>query len=202
MLRKSLFFALLTTALTAGCSTTTVRDTQPVRTATEQLLISTAADRAVEKLALKLLPGTKVFLETQNVDSYATDTKYVIGLVAKRLLQQGYRLMPKREVAEKIVEIRLGALSINEVKHRYLGLPSIFLPVPLAGTVGTPEINIIMKQEQKGLAKIAANVYDANDGRLQDITDAIYGVSHLTHWDVLIFSWTSSDIAPAEIEIK
>lgn len=202
MMTKSLIVMLLTAVLTAGCSTTVIRDTQPVRTATEQLLISTAADRAAEKLSFKLFPGARVFLDTQNVDSYATDTKYVIGLVAKRLLQQGYRLMPKREDAEKIVEIRLGALSINDVKHRYLGLPSLFLPVPLAGTVGTPEINIIMKQEQKGLAKIAANVYDAKDGRWQDSTDSLYGVSHLTRWEVLIFSWTSSDIAPPEIEIK
>ena len=55
--------ALLGAALLAGC--TTARSTAPVRTASEQLLISAAADRAAEQLSLCIPKGTRIFVDTR-----------------------------------------------------------------------------------------------------------------------------------------
>ena len=56
------FFALGVSLFLAGC--TTQRATSPQRTATEELLISTAADRAAEKLADGIPTNIKVYLDT------------------------------------------------------------------------------------------------------------------------------------------
>ena len=54
---------LLSAVLVAGC--TTARSTAPARTASEQLLISAAADRAASQLSLSIPKGTHVFVDTR-----------------------------------------------------------------------------------------------------------------------------------------
>ena len=73
MLRIATIMALMALALGA-CSTE--KQSSPPRTATEQLLISTAADRAVDKLNLSIPAGTKVFVDASNFEG--TDSKYAI----------------------------------------------------------------------------------------------------------------------------
>jgi hypothetical protein len=54
---------LLCAGLLAGC--TTARSTAPLRTASEQLLISAAADRAAAQLSLGIPKGTRIFVDTR-----------------------------------------------------------------------------------------------------------------------------------------
>jgi len=54
---------LLCVALLAGC--TTSRATAPLRTASEQLLLSAAADRAAAQLSLGIPKGTRIFVDTR-----------------------------------------------------------------------------------------------------------------------------------------
>src|SRR5215468_8390535 len=58
----------------AGCST--ARESEPARTATEELLISTAVDRALDGLQLKIPEGTKLWVDAANFDGY--DQKYAV----------------------------------------------------------------------------------------------------------------------------
>jgi hypothetical protein len=81
--------AALTLLGTSGC--TTMRQTDPARTATEQLLLSTAADRAVEYVTLAQFANKKVFLDTAYFDSY--DSKYAIGAIRDALSRAGALLM-------------------------------------------------------------------------------------------------------------
>jgi hypothetical protein len=64
--------------LLGGCATNVT--TNPARSATEQLLLSTAADRALQSANLTAFANQKVFLDTTYFDSY--DSKYVIGTMA------------------------------------------------------------------------------------------------------------------------
>src|SRR5262249_28515056 len=105
--------AALLLALLAGCTIT--RDTLPQRSATEQLMISAAADRAAAQLAVKLKPKSKVFLDASNFEGY--DSKYAIGAITEQVLEHGGRLMPERKDADVVVAIRSGALSIDEANH-------------------------------------------------------------------------------------
>ncbi|MEI8227755.1 MAG: DUF6655 family protein [Planctomycetota bacterium] len=58
----------------AGCGTTRMSDSK--RTATEQLLVSQAIDRAVMQVDVRPLAGRKVFLETAFMDD-VEDGKYL-----------------------------------------------------------------------------------------------------------------------------
>ncbi|MDX9862613.1 MAG: hypothetical protein RBS99_17030 [Rhodospirillales bacterium] len=181
---------LLLAAAVGACSTT--RDTQPPRTATEQLLLSSAADRAARQLTLRIPAGKKVYVEDQYMEGY--DSKYAVGAIRDRLLNQGMRLINSRLDADIIVEARLGALSIDE--HRQLfGIPDTELPVPLAGQLKTPEIALFKRHQWKGIAKMAVTAYDAKSGAFIGSSGPRYGASHKTDWVFLLFiSRTTDDL--------
>src|ERR1700690_2206191 len=94
--------AMLAALCLGGCASE--RDTQPARTATEQLLISTAADKAADQLKLQIPPGTKVFIDAGNFDGF--DSKYAIGTLRDRLAKAGAKLVADRKDAETVVELR------------------------------------------------------------------------------------------------
>lgn len=186
--------ALLMLALVlavAGCTTT--RHTSPSRTATEQLLISTAADRAARDVALKMPTGARVYVDASYFEG--VDGRYAIGVLRAELLKQGVRLMDQRSEADVIVELRAGALSIDEEKS-LLGIPEV--PIPFAGDLALPEIALFKRDTQRGVAKFAAIAYDAVDGRLIAMSEPQFGYAHETDWIVLLFfAWTTSDAIPA-----
>lgn len=177
-----------------GCST--VKESLPARTATEQLLLSTAADHAAQKMAINLPKQHKVFLDAKYFDTESTDAKYAIGAIKNQLLTLGYPVVRERKEADFIVEIRLGALSINQHKSRWLGLPHLNVPIPLTGTLEIPEIVLLGNNKLEGIAKIGLSVYDANEGKLESVIEPSYGFSRFVEWTVLLISWTDSDLIP------
>jgi hypothetical protein len=181
--------AALLAMLLSAC--TTGRQTDPPRTATEQLLISTAADRAAASIALDLGPERKCFLDATNFEGL--DGKYAIAAIRSSLLKKGMRFVGDKKDADTIVEIRSGALSID--KHATLvGIPSVDVPIPLAGNFGTPEIALYKSEEQEGIAKFAATAYDAKDGRFLGESAPPLGRSKITRQVVLIVSWIEDDV--------
>ncbi|HUC62451.1 MAG TPA: DUF6655 family protein [Alphaproteobacteria bacterium] len=191
-LRRS---AILLAAGLGLSSCTTPRVSNPPRTATEELLISRAADHAADRLELGLPPGTKVFLDTSYFEG--TDAKYAIGDIRDRLLKQGADLVPDRKDAEAVVEARAGALSIDDTTTLY-GIPSFNIPIPLSGTGLTfPEIALFKKDQRRGVAKFALTGYGAKNGAFESAAGPVYGYSYRTHYVVLLFvSWTKSDLIP------
>ena len=183
---------LLFALVSAAC--TIVRESNPPRTATEQLLISTAVDRAVEGMHFDIPKGTSVFVDPTNLDGY--DSKYAIASITERILQQGAQLSSDRAKADMVVALRAGALSTDSVQD-LVGLPSIGgVPVPLMGTLSLPEIALIKKEQTRGVAKFAATVYDSKTGELKSVSGASYGLSSKTHWFIILVGWDRSDIAP------
>jgi hypothetical protein len=192
--REVLMFRLLPAAplfLLLLCGCTTDRETDPQRSATEELLISSAADRAAEQLSLDLGPNKKAFLDTTNFEGL--DSKYAIATIRSSLLKHGAHFVGDKKDADTIVEIRAGALSID--KHETLfGIPSFNLPIPLAGELATPEIAIYKSEDQEGIAKFGATAYDAKDGHFIAESTPPLGRSHLTKEVVLVVSWTHDDV--------
>jgi len=183
---------LASTLAVGGC--TTIRETDATPTASQELLVSTAAERAVDRLDLRIPSGTKVFLDT--ADFEGTQSKYVVGAVKDRLLRQGCLLASDKGQADTIVEIRAGALSANE-DETLIGIPPIGLPVPMAGAVSLPELALYKAERRKGLAKIAATTYDAKTSGLVQSTGAQYGTSYKDNWVVLlVFDWSEHDLVP------
>src|SRR3546814_13348958 len=101
--------AIIATVAT-GCSS--VRRTTPERTATEQILLSRAVDRALERLEISLPPGTTVYMDPSRFEAY--DRGYAISALRDRLLVSGVHMVDVRDDAEVVVEIRSGALRSEE----------------------------------------------------------------------------------------
>jgi len=165
-----------------------------MRTATEQLLISTAADRAAAKLAEQIPPNIKAYLDTGYIN--APDANYATLAIRDQFLRRGVLVVNDRAAADAIIEIRVGALSTDE-NSVFLGTPDIPLPlVPgvTAGSVVVPALNLFKRAESKATAKFAATGYDVKTGRIVVATDPQYGYSEKVDWAILLFfSWTNTD---------
>ena len=148
----------------AGCGTTKWSDTP--RTATEQLLISTAVDRAINSIDFKPLAGKTVYFDATYLAGIV-DTNYIISSLRQRMLAQGCVLKVNKDEADYVVEARAGAVGTNQ--HNVLiGIPAI--SVPTAGLMpgvpsAIPEIPFAKTTDQKGIAKIAAFAYNQRTGQ-------------------------------------
>ena len=194
--RAMLLFAAL---LLAGC--TSSRTSAPVRTATEQLLISRAADQAAAQLSLGIPKDTRIFVDRQFFQSY--DDGYALNAIRTQFLRQGLALVDDRNKAQVIVTVSSGALSTDE-NSLLIGIPQLTLPfLPIGNSVTVPEVALFKSAQDKGVAKFVATGYDAQTGKLVTTTDPQYGFSHQTNHTVLLFfSWQTGDlVAPTWIKI-
>lgn len=188
--------ALALVLATAACSTS--RQTFPDDTATEQLLLSRAVDEAVAQLSLPFEAGTSAFLDTAGVEG--PFAKYATAAVRERLLELGANVAADRGEAEVVVEVRSGALSIDE-HSMLIGIPSFDIPIPLAGAATVPELALYKRAERRGIAKLAATAYTADNGEHVDSTKSRYGFSHKRKWTVLLVaSWSKDNLIPKDVE--
>lgn len=147
----------------AGCGTTRSSDTS--RTATEQLLISDAIDRAVQTVDLDTLAGQTVYLDDSKL-AEIVDRNYLISTLRQHLLANGCLLRDKREDAAFIVEARAGAIGTDR-NDLLFGVPSMNVPqiLPMQPTpAAIPEIPLAKRRDQRGIAKIAVFAYHRETG--------------------------------------
>jgi len=168
----------------------------PPRTATEELLVSTAVDHAVEQIRLPLPPDSKVFVDTQYFDTDGVvQPKYTIAAVHDQLLRQGAHLVGERKDADVVVEMRSGAQSIDYSTF-LVGIPSFPLPIPFTGTLTFPEIAFFKISRQTGVSKLALTGYSQKEGALTASTGPQYGESQRKAVMILFVSWTDSNLLP------
>ncbi len=175
--------------LAAGCST--IRATDPARTATEQLLVATAADRAAQQMDLAALAGKKVFLDPAHLEG--ADKGYALGAVARRLAGQDARLVAERKQADVAITVHAGALSVDRSQF-LIGLPEMAVPVPLAGPLQTPELALFKRDGQTGIVRLALNAADAASGEPVLSPEPASGQAHFTLWKILLIPFRSSDV--------
>jgi hypothetical protein len=147
----------------AGCGT--VKTSGTARTATEQLLLTNAWDSALQKVDFRPLAGVPVYLDTTNVS--AVDQGWVVSSLRQSLLAQGVMLRQKPEQAQWVVEARVGAYG-TDAYNWLVGIPQTTVPPTITGMpTGTiPEIPLIKKSDQRGVAKLALFAYDRASGQL------------------------------------
>ena len=196
------FLSRLLLCLAAGLvlsACTTERSSVPQRTATEQLLISTAADRAAADLSLSIPKGTRVFIDRQYFQGY--DDGYALNAIRTQFLRQGLAVVDDRKDAEAVVTVASGALSTDE-KALLIGIPALQVPaLPVGTSVSVPEIALFKTAQDKGVAKFIATGYDAKTGKLIATSDPQYGFAHQTnHTILLFFSWESGDLVPPNVD--
>lgn len=151
---------LLLAVVLAGCGTTRMSDSK--RTATEQLLVSEAIERAVMKIDIRPLAGQRVFLDTAFLDDVA-DGKYLTSALRHQLLASGCMLANDRDSATVVVEARAGTIGTDR-SSVIVGLPAT--SVTLNGhDTSTPELALAKRSEQRGVAKLSVYAYERETGR-------------------------------------
>jgi len=176
-------------ACLAGCGS--MRETLPGRSAMEQLLMSTAADRAVASMPVEDFRGKAVFIDATNLDAY--DRPYVIQRIRYALFMAGSRLVAERSEADVVLEAASGGLSVNR-RDYLLGIPGVVIPVPLSGgSLVTPELPIFKMILYRGKAKLLFCAVDPKSGEAAFELPFCYGKSMMNLWWFLIFGpqqWT------------
>jgi len=155
--------AALLAAMLAGCGTTKMTDSP--RAATEMLLVSQAVDYAVAKIDFTPLAGQTVFLDTAPLEKDVVDKGYLISLVKQQLLAHGALLQEERTRAVFVVELRAGAVGTD--RHSVMvGTPAVSIPALVPGVpTAIPEIALMKKSDQRGVAKIGVFAYNRITGR-------------------------------------
>jgi hypothetical protein len=192
MMRRIIIFCLLCLwgVVWTGC--TTWETTTTPRTAIEQLLLSTAADRCLNQSRL-VAGNRKVFLDTQYLDAY--DKQYLISMVRERLGSRGL-LVDKADLADIVVEIRSGGLAIDKSDFLF-GLPALPLPITLANgapVLKTPELPLIKMISRRSRAKVAMFATDVKTRKQLGATGTLYGEAYYTDWILFFIPFTHSDI--------
>ena len=159
---------------TAGCGTT------QMRSGTEQLLLSNAVDRSIDRIDLSALDGETVFLDatyikpdklhnSSGADNYV-NASYIISALRQKLITSGCQLKTAADQAEYVVEARVGALGTDALEVTY-GIPAnnaltaaatLLTAVPAAPTV--PEISIGKRNSSMSTAKLVLFAYHRKTG--------------------------------------
>lgn len=201
-IRFPLSLLLIGCALAGSTGCATIRTTDPPRTATEQFLLSVAAARAIDQLSSESLRDRRIFIDTTYLGSAQTANEYafLIGELRAKLLLSGIRLVPKREEAQVLLELRSGGLGIDRLEY-LLGIPALYLPQASQGSVpvATPELSIVKSTKQRGFASVAYVAYWADTGEVVAHSGPFIGRTLREDW--WIFGTgprTVGNIPPAE----
>jgi uncharacterized protein DUF6655 len=156
-----------------GCAT--IRVTDPPHTATEQFLMTVAAQRAISQLSLDGLRDRLVYVDSTlaYVQSQpSAQDLFVVAELRARLLREGVRLTTSRTNADVVVEVRTGALGVDRLEY-LLGLPATNLVSGLGQgqattglPVSIPELAILKSTKQRGFASVAIIAYRDKTGEL------------------------------------
>ena len=174
------FFLAAATVIvaTSGCSTIKQSDTS--RTGLEQLLISSADDRALDKFDLRPIAGAKVFVDTQFLD--CTDKNYLLVALHERLLSDHCTLVAKAEDSDVTLEVGSGGVGTDR-DDLFFGIPEMSAPMPLPLTI--PKIAFYERSKAMGTAKIAIVAYDTKSKLPVINTGYALARSDHKHWQVL-----------------
>ena len=154
MQRLSRFCAAGLTGLVVLSGCASVETSNTARTAKEQLLISNAIDRSLNKVNFQPTNGQRVYVEEKYLDS--VDKSYLLGSIRHRVLRAGGQLVAKAEEADIVMEVRSGGVG-TDTAESYLGVPELVLP----GMLTLPEVRLFTRSSQEGYAKVGIVAYDA-----------------------------------------
>ncbi|HEX4120509.1 MAG TPA: DUF6655 family protein [Verrucomicrobiae bacterium] len=184
------FTALFASVAFCGCIQTNM--TNPKRSATEQLLLSTAGDRALKSVDLATFTNKLVYVSTNYFQGY--DSANALGAIRDALSSAGARLAVTLSNSDYIVEPRSGADSVD-YSSTLIGLPSTESPVPLSGAVVLPEIALYKSQYQFSIAKFELLAYARVSGEHYFSSGPMVGRAHNKYYELLGFiTWTRTDL--------
>ena len=144
--------------------------------------------------------GKKVYFEERYFKSY--DKRYVLGAIREHLARSGALLVSTEDGADTIVEARSAGLGI-ETRESLVDIPALAVPVPLAGTLQTPEVSLYKSLKAESAARFALLSYDLASGGFVHSTGGIAGAAHFHHYKLLgFFDWRDTDVPELDPKIR
>jgi hypothetical protein len=123
-----------------------------------------------------------------------SDQEYILGAIRELISTNGAFLVRKIDDAEIVVEARSGGLGIDS-RTSLFGIPEIPIPIPMVGTIATPEIALYKAELHDSTGKFALLAYDNPAGRYVHSTGPLAGKAYFNHYKLLgFFHWRSTDI--------
>ncbi len=156
--------AALIVAGAIGCGTTREQG------ATQQLVMSDAVDRNIQRIDFRPLSGEKVYLDTSYLRHVKgngfVNSEYVTSALRQQIVAAGCHIQDTAQEADVIVEARIGAL--GEDDHRVtFGIPennalsSAVSLIPNAPRFPSiPEIAVARRNAKEAASKVACFAYD------------------------------------------
>ncbi len=165
-MRRVLLLALL--LVFPGCGTT------QQRSGTEQLLLSDAVDRSIDRIDLSVLSGETVYLDATYIEPVKgtgyVNSSYIISALRQKLITAGCLLKSVPDEADYIVEARVGALGTDAVEVTY-GIPAsnalgaaASLISSTAALPSIPEISVGKRNGTMSTAKVVCFAYHRESG--------------------------------------
>lgn len=161
--------AVIAIAVT-GCAST--KSSNTARTASEQLLISSAIDRAMSNVKFDDFAGYKVFIDEKYLDS--VDKGYLVGSIRHKILKAGGSIVAAADAADVVLEPRSGGVG-TDLQESYVGIPSLGIP---GMPIELPEVKFASRNTQMGTAKIGLVCYDAKTGKAMGIGGESTALTH------------------------
>jgi hypothetical protein len=194
VMRRAAALILAGLTLTACASTT---ETNPGRTATEQLLLARASDRAVEGLILPLPAGSSIFVDETYFQGEGA--RYAISAIRSALSDAGFRLARTKDDADAVFEVRAGALSLEQMR-RVFGIPEMRIPInETFNVVSLPELSIYSHRDRVGVAEFSGFLYEARTGApLGAVLPMIGSYRIRSHKAMMMVTWGQQQAQPGQ----
>lgn len=180
--------------VSVGC-TGEIRQTTTPRTATEQLLVSAAAERALinfEQLAKRLLDNKRVFIDDSQLD--ALHKPYIVSSLRNLLARNKAILVDKGPTKLKIdgkeqdvtpdlvCEIRSGAVGIKDTDFGF-GIPPLPIPIPQTNLNSVaPGLYLFARDKQEGWARLQIWIYNPANRRYVAQSGDLWGTAYYSSW--------------------
>ena len=193
---KTLILSLIILGLMSACSTTH-KNTQTLRTAIEQLLLSEAVMKSLPKQVKTPLPipqGAKVVVDTSGI---SLDQSIVRHAMSGWLGQHGYLVLEDKENATHRVNVIVESLG-TEYSDTFVGMP------PIQGgliPISTPELTLYKAQYQTGYAKFHFDIFELPSGRFVRSSPSFLAEKFYNDYTLFfLFSYVKTDlIAPPQL---
>lgn len=156
-----LLATLLVCVVISGCAMNRITTTD--RTAVEVALLTQTASEAIGSLVIPADVASKSYsIKEDALD--APEKAFILSELHDKLLSADARVLVGENEPDMIVEPRINFAHLDDDKF-LIGIPSVPIPVPGAGTLSTPEIAFFGLETQKGRSRVSLYGYEADTGK-------------------------------------
>jgi hypothetical protein len=194
MRTSALPWSLLVVIASVGCASMKQSDT--ARTGVEQLLVSSAIDRSLDKVDLRPIAGAKVFVDDKYLD--CVDKNYLMVALHQRLLKNDCTLVGKSEDSQVVIEVASGGVGTDR-QELFVGVPKMNAPIPMM-PLSIPEVTFINRNKANGTAKIALVAYDTATKQPVINNGSQLARSDHKSWNILGTGYIVSGSVPTDLK--